>query len=235
MKLSIVIAVLNSPEMVRRQCLHFQEMPLSLGVEVVLVDDGSTPPLSRSDYGYPWLRVLRHDVDGDWTQPAARNFGVRHSFGEYILCTDIDHIITRELISTVLYMQYDVVRFKREVAILDQCGEFVQTEAVVKEYGYEDRRFKSRGFRIAPHTNSFAMRRQLYLDLGGVSEKKVGSGVYPNREEQPLKRAFKRKAAAGDILIIPDDERPTIYMVPNGRYCGEKDYNPFGLFHDLKR
>jgi hypothetical protein len=31
------------------------------------------------------------------------------------------------------------------------------------------------------------------------------------------------------------DERPTIYMFPNGRYCGEKDFNPFGLFHDLKR
>jgi hypothetical protein len=39
----------------------------------------------------------------------------------------------------------------------------------------------------------------------------------------------------GEITRIPDDDRPTIYMVPNGRFCGDKNFNPFGLFHDLKR
>ena len=41
MKLSIVIPVLNSHEVVRRQCLHFAKMPLPDDVEVVLVDDGA--------------------------------------------------------------------------------------------------------------------------------------------------------------------------------------------------
>ena len=43
MKLSIVIAILNSHEIVRRQLLFLKKMDLPNDIEVVFVDDGSRP------------------------------------------------------------------------------------------------------------------------------------------------------------------------------------------------
>ena len=47
MKVSIVIAILDSHEIVRRQLLHFDKMRLPDDVEVIFVDDGSRPPLLK--------------------------------------------------------------------------------------------------------------------------------------------------------------------------------------------
>jgi len=44
-KLSIIIPVLNSHEIVRRQIAHFKKMNLPDDVELIIVDDGSDPPL----------------------------------------------------------------------------------------------------------------------------------------------------------------------------------------------
>jgi len=49
MKLSIIIPVLNSHEIVRRQIEHFRKMDLSDDVELIIIDDGSDPPL-ESEY-----------------------------------------------------------------------------------------------------------------------------------------------------------------------------------------
>jgi len=48
-KLSIIIPVLNSHEIVRRQIEHFRKMNLPDDVELIIVDDGSDPPL-ESEY-----------------------------------------------------------------------------------------------------------------------------------------------------------------------------------------
>ena len=43
MRLSIIIPVLNSHEVVRRQLLHFERIGLPPDTELILVDDGSDP------------------------------------------------------------------------------------------------------------------------------------------------------------------------------------------------
>lgn len=242
MRLSIVIAVKDSPEVVRRQLIHFHDMPLPDDVELILVDNDSTPPLHSHSFPVCPMnyRIVEFHHEAIWVQPAARNFGVKQAIGEWILCTDIDHILTKKLIDFVLNTEKDVVRFQREVAILDEEGRFDQSvEALVKyEFNRPRERLEAGHFRVSPHTNSFAMSKALYLKLGGVSERKVGSGKYPNREEVPLKRGYKRLAQAGAIQLVSDDERPHIYVIPNGRHCkdgSDPDYNPFGLFHGMKR
>ena len=234
-RISIVTAILNSPEIVRRQILHYEKMSLPDDIEIIYVDDGSVPPLSN-------VRPLNFDFklyytndSREWTQPAARNFGVKQASGEFVIVTDIDHILSRELIDTVYEGQWDVVRFKREFGVLNVWGGFTQNVDTLVAYGLPIERIKTRGLKVTPHTNSFAMRRDLYWQIGGVSEKHVGSGKHPNREEQPVKAAYKRLAREGKITVCGDEDRPTIYMIPNGRYCGDKDYNPFGLFHNLER
>ena len=231
MRLSIVSAILNSHEIVRRQLLHYEKMGLPENVEIVYIDDGSDPPLNFDprDYKIPSLSFYPTNDTRYWTQPAARNMGVKLARGEYVLCLDIDHIAPKETIDFLLFQtDYDIVRFKREVGILDENGDFTQDMAVLREWGY-----LGDGLKIRPHGNSYCFNRKLYLELGGVSEQHVGTGKYPNREEVPLKK--KIREMGDEISILQDETKPTIYMFPNGHYCGDKDYNPFGFFHNTTR
>lgn len=220
--ISIVIAVLNSHEILRRQLMWFDKMNLPDDVEVIIIDDGSEPPLEGNIKN---LTIFATNDKRPWTQPIARNIGAKMAKGEYLICTDIDHILDRKLIDTVLTTDYDVIRFKREAGVLDENGDFTQDRAVLTAYGYET----NRGLRMSAHGNSYAIKRELFLKLGGSQQRTR----YPNRDEQKIKRGLH---AMGDkVRMLIDDNRPTIYMIPNGRFCGDKDYNPFGLFHNLSR
>jgi glycosyltransferase involved in cell wall biosynthesis len=233
MKVSIVHAVLNSHEIVKRQLLHYGKLGLPDDVEVIIVDDGSEPEIKEivdtTGLNFNFTLYETHDKR-PWTQPAARNFGARMAKGEYCIFTDIDHIVTKKVVEEAINPKADVIRFRREVAVLDENGNFVQSMNELRKWGYV-----KDGFKIAPHGNSYIFRRDLFLELGGVDTSYVGTGKYPNREEVPLKHKIKKLWDAGKITVIDTDPKPTIYMMPNGRYCGDKDANPFGLFHGLSR
>lgn len=222
MKVSIVITVLNSHEVLRRQLLHFEKMNLQDDVEIIIIDDGSEPPLQGNLKN---LTIFATNDKRPWTQPIARNIGAKMAKGEYLICTDIDHILSRELIDMVLKTDYDVIRFKREAGVLDENGSFTQNMDILHTYGYE----VNRDLRMNAHGNSYAIKKELFLKLGGSQQRTR----YPNRDEQKIKRGCHR---LGDqVKMLTDDGRPTIYMIPNGRFCGDKDFNPFGLFHNLSR
>jgi glycosyltransferase involved in cell wall biosynthesis len=232
MRVSIVTAILNSHEVVRRQIKHYRKIGLPEDVEIVFVDDGSDPPL-RSIFEHSGLNLrwfATHNYR-EWTQPAARNLGVKNARGEYVICTDIDHIISSQVVELARNPgDWDIIRFSRQVAVLDEEGNFTQDMDVLRSYGYN-----RDGINIAPHGNSYIFNRNLYLRLGGVSEQHVGTGKYPNREEVPLKGRIKELWKKGEIKVWDKPPKPMIYMIPNGHYCGDKDSNPFGMFHELTR
>ena len=116
MKISICIAVLNSHEIVRRQLLHFKAMDLPDDVEIIFADDNSDPPLEGELKNFS---IHQTGFKEKWTQPAARNYAVKHATGEYLIVTDIDHIITKKLIEAVRNCEFDVLRFKRQAGVLD--------------------------------------------------------------------------------------------------------------------
>jgi hypothetical protein len=221
--------VLNSHEIVRRQLLHFEKMGLPENMEIIIVDDGSEPPLESN--GMRNLTIHATNDFRPWTQPIARNTGVRMAKGEYVLCTDIDHIVSMEAIVDGLAALYDVRRFKRQFGVLDELGDFTQDVEVLKEWGLPQERIDKRGLRIRPHSNSYIIKRDLFLKLGGSREDRVC--FYPNRDEVPLKKHIKVGARRGKWIIDPG--RSMLYMFPVGHFCGDTDYNPFGLFHELKR
>jgi glycosyltransferase involved in cell wall biosynthesis len=237
MKLSIVIAVLNSPEIVRRQLLFFKKMNLPDDIEIVFVDDGSKPPLECEPIKN--FRLLKTNDFREWTQPAARNFGVKNAYGEKVIVTDIDHIIDRKLIDFVYNdTEYSMIKFRREAAVLLEDGTFTQDEEELRRWGLVEKYVRRK--KMGPHTNSFAMDRELYLQHGGVSERLVGTGKYPNREEQTIRARARCDARKGRIKILEktsanQEVRPVLYMFPNGRFCGSNDFNPFGFFHTLSR
>lgn len=226
MNISIVIAVLNSHEVVRRQLLFFKKMPLPEDVEIVLIDDGSIPPITGNLEN---LSIVHTNNFNEWTQPEARNYGVKISRGKHAICTDIDHIIDASLIDFVRnHMDIDVIRFSRQVGVLDENGDFTQDIDVMRQYGL----LPNRGLSLPPHGNSYSIKRELFISLGGSKS----NATYPNRDELLLKKRIKRLQKSGEITVIAErGEKPTIYMFPNGRFCGDIDYNPFGLFHNLSR
>jgi hypothetical protein len=163
----------------------------------------------------------------------ARNMGARLAQGEFLLMTDIDYIIREADIEAGRNMKYDKQRFKRQFGVILEDGAVTQDLDVLREYGLLEERIKNRGVDIAPHPNNFIMRKSTFLDMGVYRENL--QGVYPSRGDTWFKRDWTEYFEAGKATLAPAEERTTILMFPNGQFCGNVDYNPFGLFHGLSR
>ncbi len=229
MNLSIIIPVLDSHEIVRRQLAHFDRIGLPDDTELILVDDGSTPP-HIEDRSY--LRILRTRDYRPWTWALARNRGAREAYGRRYLMTDIDHILSRDLIDYCAGYKGQKIQFKREFGVLLEDGTFTQDHQTLMAYGLPAERIANKGARVPPLPNNFSMRRDIFWELGGYRED-LFDRPYPQGEDRLFKKAWQNWIAAGKGQV--DTYRPTVYMFPGGYYCGDVDHNPFGLFHDLTR
>lgn len=236
MKLSIIVSIYNSHEIVRRQLLNFAKMNMPDDVEILYMDDSSTPPLTGDIKN---LRIIpvnnpRNDSDGifyDGRLSIARNMGARLAKGEFLLMTDIDYIIREADIEAGRNMKYDKQSFRRQFGVILENGEVTQDLDVLRQYGLLEDRIKTRGVNLTPHPNNFIMRKSTYLDMGGYREEL--QGIYPSRGDTWFKRDWVDYQNAGKGTLSPD--RTTLLMFPNGQYCGDVDYNPFGLFHSFTR
>jgi len=233
MKLSIVVAVLNSHEIVRRQILHYEKMDIPDGVEILFIDDGSIPPL-QSDTKLQNFTIYATNDFRPWTVELARNFGIRKARGEYVLITDMDYIISRECIESALELKEDKSSIRREFGILDENGNFSQDLDVLKRWGLPEKRIQKRGTRLPPHPNNFIMKKSVFDFIGYFDESRVDR-PYPIGADAEFKRRFTKYHNKGLVTLRDNALRPTIYMFPNGQFCGDVDYNPFGLFHTLTR
>jgi len=232
MKVSIIITVLNSHEVLRRQLLHFDKIGIPDDVEVIILDDGSNPKLEAEPRS--WLTLHDTGDTREWTWAVARNTGAKLAKGDYFIMTDLDHIITREFIDIVRNFTGDHVRINREFAVIDEEGNLTQDRDVLEAYGLP----KSRPTKFNPHRNQFAMHKDLYWKIGGFREDRIGK-PYPQREDGDFASAWRKLHEKGEIRDYDDlvgyDKRPILYMFPNGKYCGDVDFNPFNLFHTLSR
>jgi len=235
MRVSIIIPVLNSHEVVRRQILHFEKMGLPDDVELILVDDGSTPPIQVETSIKNFALIQTNDFR-EWTWPVARNTGARLAKGEYLIMADLDHIITREIIDKARTFSGDFMRFHRQFCVLDEDGNINQDRDVLRSYGLPD----SYKLTLTPHRNQFCMHRDLYWKMGGFREDRIGL-PYPQREDGDFAALWRKLYEAGEVRDFDDlhghENRPTILMFPNGKWCegGDVDTNPFNLFHNLSR
>lgn len=224
MKLSIVIPVLNSHEALRRQLLHLERGGLPEQTELILVDDGSTPRIQNT-CGLR-VKILRTYDKRPWTWALARNSGARAATGTWLLMYDLDHIITREIMDFVISSDVPRIHFVRRFGVLDENGVLTQDRAVLESYGLRDPRS-----RIESHHNSFAMKRELFWKLGAYREDLVGT-PYPQGEDSDFYQKWKAYSERTGIQSL---EGPTMCVFPTGRFCGDVDHNPHGLFHDLSR
>lgn len=229
MKLSIVVPCLNSHEVVRRQLLHFSRMGLTADTELILVDDGSDPPLGNTS-DLP-VRILRTNDTRPWTWALARNAGARVATGEYLLMFDVDHIVPGYAIRFIREFTGKKVQFVREFGVLDENGVLTQDRNVLADYGLP----LEQGLRLGPLPNNFAMKRDLFWELGGYREDLV-ERPYPQGEDRAFRsawRTYELEHGGEGSCVCP--VRPRIYMFPNGKFLGDVDADPKGLFHKLSR
>ncbi|KKT72731.1 MAG: hypothetical protein UW68_C0027G0017 [Candidatus Collierbacteria bacterium GW2011_GWB1_44_6] len=236
MKLSVIIAVYNSHEAVARQVKYFQAMNLPNDIEFILIDDGSNPPHKIEDYELSNL-TLHHTHDKrPWTQGLARNEGVKLAKGDYILCTDIDHILSEEAILDSYRFTGDKMIFPRYFGVLLADGTLSQEPEVLAEYGLDVTRLKTkRGLYASVHGNTYTMKKSTFDMLGGNSIRHCTYGHHaPSRggEDGDLNHRWNRYAAKLGILPAVGSR---IYMFPIGRYHIDGNLNPKGLFHNLSQ
>jgi len=147
--------------------------------------------------------------------------------GEILLMFDLDHIITREALDFVHGYDGLKVQFVREFGVLDEYGVLTQERPVLEEYGLPlDRKLK-----LGPLPNNFAMRADVFWDLGGYREDLVEK-PYPQGEDRAFRSVWRTFDPDGK-KVCP--HRPTMFMFPNGKYLGDVDADPQGLFHTLTR
>lgn len=225
-KLSIIVPVLDSHEILRRQLLHFSRMGLQSDTELIIVDDGSDPPLTNTS-DLP-VHIHRTNDKRPWTWALARNAGARIARGEYLLMFDVDHIMPAEAYSAVRAFDGIKMRFKRQFGVLDENGVLTQDRAVLESYGLP----RDRDLKLTPLPNNFVMRRDVYWEIGGYREDLV-ERPYPQGEDRLWKKAWHEYMRRTGTQEHPYS--PTLFMFPSGKWCGDVDHNPMGLFHDLSR
>jgi hypothetical protein len=200
--------------------------------EIIIVDDGSKVPLKYE--GPLPVKILRLEwPERKWTASLARNRGAKIAVGEYLLMFDLDHIINKDLLDMVRTFGGYKVQFKREAGVLLEDGTLSQDPETLFTWGYPRSRYEVRGLAISPHPNMFAMRREIFWELGGYREDVILNKIYPQGEDSLFKRVWQSKVDAGIYHV--HTERPTIYTFPMGKLCGDVDFNPFGLFHNSSR
>lgn len=224
MKVSIIIPILNSRRVVQRQMKHFRKMWLEDDVEIIFMDDGSDPPLD-----FPNIRIknftMFHTNDfRPWTNELARNKGAELAKGEFLLMTDIDHILTKEAIEAVRNFDGDKMVFPRYFGVLNNKGD-IETDNPAR-YGW-----KMRGRSAGLHSNTFAIRKKIYFELGGYVERWCITGKHISAAERRFNNHWYKSCEAGTYKeqVIG----PIIYFYPAGRYHVTGDNNPYELFHNL--
>lgn len=125
-------------------------------LSVIIVDDGSPKHPAREVKGFNALgvknkkiRLFRIEVDVRWNWLAARNIGAHRAETDWIMLTDMDHVVPERVLRGLIYGAHDpnvIYRFSRV------------------------------GTKTTPHPNSWFMTRDMFWKIGGYDES--ASGYY---------------------------------------------------------
>jgi hypothetical protein len=216
-EMTLIVSVLESYEAVRRQLLHLRFLPSSC--ELILVDDGSEPPLKPTVESVTKPYAFRIHCTHDrrpWTQPKGRNIGARLAKGHRLLFFDIDHILTSEVIDTCLSYPGDKLHWLRRPGVLDEEGRIITDRATLVEYGLTDDT-------PSVHGNSFMIRRELFERLGGYDECFCG---HYGGDDVDFNARYARLCAAG--VARPEEVKGEGFVYPNPALDAKR------IFHSLR-
>jgi len=178
--ITLVLPFYENQGMLREQQRVWRAYPedIKAQLHVVVVDDGSPrdPALPVVEpTGIASFRLYRIRVDVRWNWLACRNFGVHVATTEWVLLTDIDHVVPERTLRALMTETLDktvVYRFSR-----------VDAPALTP---------------YKPHPNSWFLTRRMYDAIGGYDER--FSGYYGTDAE--FRDRVQRTARA--VVLRPD-------------------------------
>lgn len=232
MKLSIIISVLNSHLVVKRQIRHFRRLRLQDDVEIIFMDDGSDPPLLFPDMGLRNFNIYPTYDKRLWTQGLARNKAAEIAKGEFLLMTDIDHIIPRTTIDAARCFTGDRMNFFRFMAILSHHGEIVQDIKTLLIWGMHPRMIR-KSLCGGVHTNTFLIRKSIFWELGGYNLRRSNAQVHTMGEDKHFNKKWLTAQRAGKYK--GQVTGPSIFTYPLGKFHVTGETNPHNLFHNQPR
>jgi len=156
------------------------------------------------------LSIIKTNNFNPWTQHYAREMAVEQAKGDKLVCLDVDHIVTKELLEFVINTDADVVKFQRRLGILDKNGDLKTDKKTMIRYGALESRIKKHGCRISPPGNVFAISKSLLLSIEG----KAGRFWH----------TLKRMARNGEIKFCKTEE-PVLETVGEGHQVRCFKYN----------
>lgn len=156
---TLIMAYYDNPGMLGEHFRFWRHLPREIlkSLHVVVVDDGSPrwPAVLACPINYVEIasfQLWRMKVDVPWNQDACRNLGVDKAPTEWVVMTDIDHIVAAETWQRLMLGEIDedcVYRFGRVTA------------PMLTPYKH--------------HPNSWAMTRRMFWRAGGYDEALAGN------------------------------------------------------------
>lgn len=201
--ITICLAYYENPGMLEYQLGAFATMGAKVRkhLRVIVVDDGS-PVHAASEHvpsayhegglGFDF-KLYRMEVDVAWNQDACRNLAVLQAFSEWVLLTDIDHLVPEQTLIACISGDLDAscaYRFSRVTA------------PEMEPY--------------KPHPNSWLLTRALYDRVGGYDERYAGIYGTDGMFMAGIAREASRIVDLPEILIrcpreyIPDASTTTL-------------------------
>ena len=190
---TLVMPYYENPRFLAHQIRHWNMLSLRKHLHVNLVDDGS-PRNAAANVVATFvpavdMRLFRIEIDVRWNWLAARNIGVHKATTEWVMLTDMDHVLSNETLETLVRGQHDpsiIYRFSRS---------------------------EHHGADIHPHPNSWFMTRDMFWKVGGYDE--ALSGFYGTDGEYRRRCAATAKVQImADALIRHEyiqDSSTTLY------------------------
>lgn len=152
-EVTVVLAYYENAGMLDEQFKTFRALPQAIRdhLQLIVVDDGSPKHAAvPQKIGMP-LQLYRVGVDVRWNQDACRNIGVHHATTEWVLMTDMDHLIPEATLARIVSRKWSgekVYKFSRVTA------------PHMTHY--------------KPHPNSWLMTQLMFNRIGGYDERFAG-------------------------------------------------------------
>lgn len=190
-------------------------------LHVVIVDDGS-PNNPAKPFDFPVcgvsLQIYRMRKDVRWNQDACRNIGVSHAETEWVLLTDMDHVVPLQTWKMVLFRRHDPAKVYQFARVT----------------GPEMTPYKM-------HPNTWLMTKKMFDKVGGYDERFAGfygtDGDFSERVRTIARvEMFKEPVVRIPRTHIPDastttylrkqpEDKPAIIRIKAER-AKEKNWKP---------
>lgn len=179
--LSLVMPYYRNPRMLVRQMMVWHDEwsnDLRNQIEIILVDDGSPDETAEEVIREMWggesglpLSLYRVLEDRPWHQHGARNLGAHVATSDWLLMTDMDHVVPASTLAEVLRLL--PAAGKREVMTFGRV-DAPETLTWKADHWTEFKRTVREDGSLKPHVNSFVVRRKVYWQIGAYDEDLCG-------------------------------------------------------------